>query len=80
MIKVSVNPSFPTYYDIYSDGQLVYQVLGMEDAKQSAIALAKTENRRVILFLDVIMDVYWKKRLGFYSSDHIIYKQSDNNT
>lgn len=58
MIKVSINPSFPTYYEIYSDGQLVHQVLGIDAAKQAAVDLAKAEGKRVFLFLDDIVDVY----------------------
>ena len=57
MIKVTKNPSFSGYYEIYDDSVRVEEVQGKLKAKRYAIKLAKKLEQSFFLFLGESVDV-----------------------
>ena len=57
MIKVTKNPSFAGYYEIYEDNVRVEEIQGKLKAKRYAMKLAKKLKQSVILYLGESVDV-----------------------
>ena len=57
MIKVTKNPSFAGYYEIYDDSVRVEEIQGKLKAKRYAMKLAKASKQSFFLFLGESVDV-----------------------
>jgi hypothetical protein len=57
MIKVTKNPSFSGYYEIYNEGIAVDEIQGRLKAKRMAMKLARKLRLTFIIFLGESVDV-----------------------
>tara|TARA_Y100000310_G_scaffold142606_1_gene142118 strand:+ start:274 stop:450 length:177 start_codon:yes stop_codon:yes gene_type:complete len=57
MIKVTKNPSFAGYYEIYEDNVRVEEVQGKLKAKRYAMKLAKKAQQEFFIFLSESVSV-----------------------
>ena len=57
MIKVTKNPSFAGYYEIYDESVRVEEIQGKLKAKRYAMKLAKKSEQSFFLFLGESVDV-----------------------